>query len=205
LEKAKAFLEAAKREWVSKGGVELAWDREFHHDVLRASEEIADIPGGTLWKAAKVYRRCRSLRELRGGGYEAPCDRRVELTPRDFLAVDGEARRLGTSIGEALGGIVRWWVEVQANKEIVAQIEAERVEAASLREMRLLNDKLLKERKEMEGALKRARRGCENARQRAERHLRKEIDGLKRHFGVNGYRVSIDLCPGILADRELGR
>jgi hypothetical protein len=150
---------------------------------MRAAEILADIPGGTLWKAALVYPKSISAREHRGGKYEAPADRGVELSPRDFLVVDGEARRLQTTLGGALGAIIGWWVEKEAVKEIKERLESERAEAASLREMRLLNEKLLKERKEMEGALKRARRGCKTARQRAERHLRKEIEEVKRLAG----------------------
>ena len=106
LERAQEFLAMAKREWTRRGGVELAYDREFHHDVMRASEELAGIAGGTLWKASKIFKRCASWREYRGGGFEAPLDRRVELGPRIILALDREARAHNTTLAIAAEGII---------------------------------------------------------------------------------------------------
>jgi hypothetical protein len=62
-EAAESFLEEAKREWIRTGGVNLATDSAAHYDFMRAMEVIADIPNGTLEKAAEVYRLCRSARE----------------------------------------------------------------------------------------------------------------------------------------------
>ena len=46
------FLAEAKREWVRKGGVKLGTDSAAHYDFMRAMEVIADVPNGTLEKAA---------------------------------------------------------------------------------------------------------------------------------------------------------
>src|SRR6516164_9835081 len=135
-EEAEAFLAEAKREWVRRGGVKLGYDRDLHYDFMRAVEELAGIPGGTLWKAALVYRKSVSWREYRGGKYEVPIDRKVELNPREFLVVDAEARRMQTTVGNALEMIIGWWVEKEAVKAIKERLEAERSEVAEIRELR---------------------------------------------------------------------
>jgi hypothetical protein len=192
LERAQEFLAVAKREWASKGGVRLGYDREFHHDVMRASEELAGIAGGTLWKASKIFKKCTSWREYRGGGFEAPLDRRVELGPRIILALDREARAHNTTLAIAAEGIIGEWLEMNANKEIKAQVESERVEAAQIRELRRVYEGLKEEQQKLGEALRRARRSRDNARQQALRYLRKEIEELKRLCGLNGYKVSIE-------------
>ena len=62
---AEAFLALKKREWMRGGGVELAYDREFRYDVMRAAEILADIPWSSLWKVAMLFKRCASWREHR--------------------------------------------------------------------------------------------------------------------------------------------
>lgn len=64
-EAAEAFLGEAKREWIRKGGVNLGTDWAAYYDFLRAMEVIADIPNGTLEKAALVYRMCEFERAER--------------------------------------------------------------------------------------------------------------------------------------------
>src|SRR5262252_326035 len=55
---AEAFLALKKREWMRGGGVELAYDREFHYDVMRAAEVLSGVPWSTLWKAAILFKKC---------------------------------------------------------------------------------------------------------------------------------------------------
>ena len=192
LEEAEAFLEEAKREWVRKGGVRLGYDRDLHYDFMRAVEELAGIAGGTLWKAALVYRQSVSAREYRGGKYEVPIDRKVELNPREFLVVDGEAGRMQTTVGNALAMIIGWWVEKEAVKAIKERLEAERAEVAEIRELRKAYEVLVEERKNLSVALGQAKRDRYNARRRALWHLRKEIAEVKERAFLNGYRVSIE-------------
>ena len=192
LEEAEVFLAEAKREWVRRGGVKLGYDRELHYDFMRAVEELAGVAGGTLWKAALVYRQSVSWREYRGGKYEVPINRKVELSPREFLMVDGEARRMQATVGEALAKIIGWWVEKEAVKAIKERLEAERAEVVEIRKLREAYEALLEERKELLVALRRARREQYNATRRAKRHLHGEIEEVKRLCGLNGYRVSIE-------------
>jgi hypothetical protein len=192
LEEAEVFLAEAKREWVRRGGVKLGYDRELHYDFMRAVDELAGIPGGTLWKAALVYRHSVSWREYRGGKYEVPINRKVELSPREFLMVEGEARRMQATVGDALAKIIGWWVEKEAVKAIKERLEAERAEVVEIRKLREAYEVLLEERKELSVALRRARREQYNATRRAKRHLQGEIEDLKKQAFMNGYKVSIE-------------
>ena len=83
-------------------------------------------------------------------------------------------------------------LEMNANKEIKAQVESERAEAAQIRELRRVYEGLKEEQKKLGEALRRARRSRDNARQQALRYLRKEIEEVKRLCGLNGYKVSIE-------------
>ena len=189
---AEAFLAEKKREWMRGGGVELAYDREFHYDAMRAAEILADTPWSTLWKAALLFKKCASWREYRGGKFEAPLDRRVELSPRIILALEGEARAHDTTLSIAAEGIIGEWLQMKVNKEILAQVEFERAEAAQIRELRQVYQVWKEEQKKLGEALQRARRSRDNAKQQALRYLRKEIEELKRLCGLNGYKVSIE-------------
>src|SRR5215469_14988630 len=130
---AEAFLAEAQREFIRKGGVSLANDRELHYDFLRAAALIADLPGGRLETAAHLLKMCRSAREIRGGGYEAPRNRQVELDPRPFLACQNEACRCGVSVGEMANRIVLRWLERQASARVREREEAEMREALEAR------------------------------------------------------------------------
>jgi hypothetical protein len=90
-------------------------------------EVIVDIPGGTLEKAALMYRMCRSTKELTGSGYEAPLERKVDLSPRLYLGCVNEANRRGISVREAAEAILASWLEEEAVRRIG---EREREEAA---------------------------------------------------------------------------
>ena len=111
---AEAFLAEAQREFIRKGGVSLANDRDLHYDFMRAAGLIADIPGGRLETAAHLLKMCRSAREMRGGRYEAPRNRQIELDPRPFLACQNEARRCGVTVAEMANRIVLMWLEREA-------------------------------------------------------------------------------------------
>jgi hypothetical protein len=52
---------------LNTGRIELAKDRLFHCDVLRAAKILSDVPGATMEEAAALLKECRS----RGGGAEA--------------------------------------------------------------------------------------------------------------------------------------
>src|SRR4029077_13733046 len=79
---------------------------------------IGEITQGTLEKAAEVYRMCRSAKELRGSGYEAPTERKVELSPRVYLGCVNEAKRRGVSVREEVEGIIWGWLEAEAVKRL---------------------------------------------------------------------------------------
>jgi hypothetical protein len=185
-ERAEEFLKGAKMEWIRKRRVRIGWDRELYGDFLRAVEELVDVPGGTLLKAVKVYKRCVSWREYRGGKYEAPVDRLVELGPRIMLALDREAREGNTTLSEAAEGIIWGWLEMRANREIMAQIERERLGAADLREMRMVNEALLAERARFEAALKRVRHERRNAKAAVRAHKRDKLEMRERLEAVEG-------------------
>ena len=103
----------------------MATDRELHYDFMRAAEVIADIPGGRLETAAHLLRMCRSAREMRGGRYEAPRNRQVQLDPRPFLACQNEARRCGLTIGEMANQIVLMWLEREGSSRVREREETE--------------------------------------------------------------------------------
>jgi hypothetical protein len=134
LEKAQAFLEEAKREWIRKGGVKLAYDREAHYDFMRTMEVLAGIPNATLEKAVLIFVRCRSAQELRGRGYQAPKNRQIELSPRFFMMADNEAKKRGLSVGEAVEGVLAGWAEVEADWEIRERMRDEAREHRELLE-----------------------------------------------------------------------
>ena len=190
-EEAEAFIEEARREWMRGGGVELAYDREFHYDALRAAEALAGTPGLTLWKAAVLLKGCASWREYKGLKFEAPRDRTVELSPRIMMAVQVEAKAHSTTLAIAAEGLIGEWLLMKANREIMAQVEKERVETAQIRELRLVYEELRAEQKKLGEALRRARRSRDNARQQALRYLRKDIEEVKRLCGLNGFKISI--------------
>jgi len=57
---AEAFLAEAQREFIRKGRVSLATDRDLHYDFMRAVELMTEIPGGRLEVAAHMLRMARS-------------------------------------------------------------------------------------------------------------------------------------------------
>jgi hypothetical protein len=86
--------------------VELGLDPALHYDVMRAAKILPDTPNATFEKSALIFRQCMSARELRGTRYEAPKERRIELSSRFFLMVDNEAKARNVSISEAVEGLL---------------------------------------------------------------------------------------------------
>jgi len=88
-EDAEEFLMEVRREFFQRGRVELGCDKELHSDVMRAVVILADVRGATLTTAAKLLKECRSAQEHRGGKFEEPRDRKIELSPRAYLGLAG--------------------------------------------------------------------------------------------------------------------
>jgi hypothetical protein len=115
-EDAEGFLAEARREFFQTGRVELAYDRELHSDFLRAAKILREIPGTTMTAAATLLRECRSSRERRGGNFEEPKSRQVELSPRAYLGLVHEARQSGMSLTDLLNGIVWCHIEERSRR-----------------------------------------------------------------------------------------
>jgi hypothetical protein len=124
-EEAESFLLEAQREYVARGRVELAHDRQLHYDLMRAVKILADVPNGCLETAAHLLRMCRSAREFRGGTYEVPTCRQVELEPRTFLLCNNEARRCGILLGDMVNRIILMWLEHEVLGRVKERDQAE--------------------------------------------------------------------------------
>ena len=123
LDLAEAFLECARREWVRERGVQIKYDRLQHYDFVRAQRILAGIPNASLELSARVYRSCASRREYRGGRFEAPTDRRLELSPRGILALQGKAREWNCSLSQACETVLWQWLELEAARGVRAEVE----------------------------------------------------------------------------------
>ena len=115
-EDAEEFLMEARREFFQKGRVKLGCDRELHSDVMRAAEILADLPAATLTTAATLLKEYRSARERRGGKFEEPKSRQVELSPRAYLGLVHEARQSGMSLSDLVHGIVWGHLEERSRR-----------------------------------------------------------------------------------------
>ena len=62
---------------------------------------------------------------MRGGRYEAPRNRQVQLDPRPFLACQNEARRFGITIAEMANRIVLMWLEREGSSRVREREETE--------------------------------------------------------------------------------
>jgi hypothetical protein len=149
LERAEAFLEQVQREWVRKGGVNLAYDQEAHYDFMRAVDVLKGVPGASLELAAHVLLQCRSLKEKRGGKYEVARDRRVELSPRIFLEVQNEARERGVSISQMADGLLGEVAILRAEQAVARRVKGEEEEYLELKKRnRIEGQKLLELKRE---------------------------------------------------------
>jgi hypothetical protein len=115
-EDAQRFLEDARAEYFREKRVRLACNRELMGDVMRAIQILSDVPGATMTKAAKLLKECRSSQERRGGKFEEPKDRWIELSPRIYLGVVSEARRLGMRVEDLVSGILWGYLVEESGK-----------------------------------------------------------------------------------------
>jgi hypothetical protein len=125
LEKASAFLEEQKREQANTSRTFLAGDRLLHCDILRALKILATVPNASFEVAAWLLKLCQASRELRGGKYEVPKSRQIELEPRVFLGCDNKARLEGIALKDLVNGIVLQWLEREAEARVEERIARE--------------------------------------------------------------------------------
>jgi hypothetical protein len=162
-----------KREQANIGWTFLAGDRLLHCDVLRGLEILATVPNASFEVAAWLLKLCQASRELRGGKYEAPKCRQIELEPRAFLGCDNKARSAGIALKDLVNGIVLQWLEREAEarveERIAREAHVERVKVGlrwkDWRERKAGRQKEALHRKfrEIEAAYRRRKRGEEIA------------------------------------------
>src|SRR6516165_845765 len=115
---AEEFLMEKRREFLSRSRVNLGGDRLLHRDVLRAVEVLNDVRGATMEAAGRLLKECRSSRERRGGKFEEPKSRQVELSSRAYLGLVHEAREAGLGLTDLLNGIVWGHVEERSRRAL---------------------------------------------------------------------------------------
>ena len=86
-----------------------------------------------------------SARELRGTRYEAPKERRIELSPRFFLMVDNEAKARNVSISEAAEGLLSEVAMCRADQRIRQQIHTEETQYRELKKRNEIERQKLRE------------------------------------------------------------
>ena len=101
----------------------LGGDRLLHRDVLRAVEVLNDVPGATMEAAARLLKECRSSRERRGGKFEEPKSRQVELSPRAYLGLVHEAREAGLRLSDLVEGIMWKHIEERSRRRAEEELE----------------------------------------------------------------------------------
>ena len=120
MERAQEFLERVKREALNGTKIVLGTDRALHGDALRAARLVteAGLPSGSLTVGVQLLIECRSSQEKRRGGFLEPRDRKVDLSPRSYLALAHEARGAQMSIGDLLNGIVWSHIEERSRRAL---------------------------------------------------------------------------------------
>jgi hypothetical protein len=177
LERAESFLAEVKREWIRNGETSLAYDRELHYDFMRAAQLLADLgTGSSLEKGVELLRMARGVRELRGGGFVAPRDRRVELNGRSFLVVANEARKHEVTLSQMVDAIVLMWGEKEAGRRVEERMKAEELEGKLAERERLRLNAAKRVQMSGKRALKRA---VERAEKKLEQEARKLNEALK--------------------------
>jgi hypothetical protein len=111
-----AFMERCRAELRRNRGALLVSDAESYWDAVRAKEALRGVPGATLETAAYLLLACRSPREKRGGGFEAPVDRTLKLEARIWLGIEGAAKELGLQMGEILAKAAWKIIEGEAER-----------------------------------------------------------------------------------------
>jgi hypothetical protein len=168
LEKAQAFLQEHKREQLNNGWTFLAGDRLLHCDVLRGLKILATVPNASFEVAAWLLKMCRGARELRGGKYEVPTSRQIELEPRAFLGCDNKARSVGIALKDLVNSIVLQWLKHEAEARVEERIAREAREERAKVGLRWKDWRERKAHREME-ALHRKFREIEEEFKRRER------------------------------------
>ena len=120
---AEEFLMEKRREFLSRSRVNLGGDRLLHRDVLRAVEVLKDVPGATMEAAARLLKECRSSRERRGGKFEEPKSRQVELSPRAYLGLVHEAREAGLRLSDLVEAIMWKHIEERSRRRAEEELE----------------------------------------------------------------------------------
>ena len=128
MERAQEFLERVKREALNGAKIVLGTDRALHGDALRAARLIteAGLPSGSLTVGVQLLIECRSDQEKRKGEFLEPRDRKVDLSPRSYLALAHEARESQMGIGDLLNGIVWGHIE-ERSRQAVQEREKKRL------------------------------------------------------------------------------
>lgn len=137
LEMAQEFLAEIKREWANTGKIRLGLDSHLHSDFMRAVKLLNEVPNASLERAAYVFLQCVSMREKRDMKYEAPVNRRLELSPRFFLLVQNETKARDVSINEAAEGLLSEVAMCRVDQRKRQQIHSEEME---YRELKRRND-----------------------------------------------------------------
>jgi hypothetical protein len=117
--RAEEFLELVKREILVEGEIRFGKDPVLRRDAMRAAKLVseAELPSGSLTVGVQLLIECRSSREKRGGGFQEPRDRKVELSPRSFLALAYEAREYGMSLNDLVNGIAWGHIEERSRRD----------------------------------------------------------------------------------------
>jgi hypothetical protein len=177
LERAEKLLQEVQREWIRNGEIRLGYDRELHYDFMRAAQLLADLgAGSSLEKGVELLRMARGVRELRGGGFVAPRDRRVELNGRSFLVVANEARKHEVTLSQMVDAIVLMWAEKEAGRRVEERMKAEELEGKLAERERLRLNAAKRVQMSGKRALKRA---VERAEKKLEQEARKLNEALK--------------------------
>jgi hypothetical protein len=116
--RAEEFLELVKREILVEGELRFGKDPILRRDAMRAAKLVSEagLPTGSLTVGAQLLIGCRSSQERRGGGFEEPRDRKIELSPRSYLGLVNEAREAGVRLSDLVEGIMWKHLEGRARR-----------------------------------------------------------------------------------------
>jgi hypothetical protein len=73
--------------------------------------------------AARLLKECRSSRERRGGKFEEPKSRQVELSPRAYLGLVHEAREAGLRLSDLVEAIMWKHIEERSRRRAEEELE----------------------------------------------------------------------------------
>jgi hypothetical protein len=112
---------------------------------MRAVKLLNEMPNSSLERAAHVFLQCVSMREKRDMKYEVPVNRRLELSPRNFLFVQNEAKARNVSMNEAAEGLLSEVAMCRADQAIRQQIRTEETEYRELKRRNNIERQKLRE------------------------------------------------------------